>query len=117
MPNAITGTVEGTAEVNSAIKAVAGFDQIKAANRAIEAIIPYVKAGSRMLTGTMAGAWMARDAAFYNQVEYAPYQEFGTVYVEPTHAIQAAWDGHSAEVTEAYSEEIDSAISEAGFRP
>lgn len=110
-------TIEGDDEVNRALDAVADFDKVAAANRAAEAVIPYVRANTRVLTGLMSASWQAKDESFVNTVPYSIYQEYGTVYVDPTHAIQRAWNSHSDEAVKAYGAEIDSAIQKAGLEP
>ena len=107
--------VTGQAEVISAINKVRDFDVKAGATRAAAALVPAVAAGTRVYSGTLAAGWRAENGAFVNTVPYAVVQEFGSIYVEPTNAIQHAWDAGFQVITDAFAAEIESAAAEAGF--
>lgn len=107
--------VTGQAEVNAALHAVADFDVAAAEGGAVNALLPSVKAGTRRRYGILAAAWIEQQSAFVNSMPYAVVQEFGSIYVEPTNAIQQSWDSGQDAVINAFIKEIDSAAAQAGF--
>jgi hypothetical protein len=108
-------TVDGASQVSAAIDKVAEFDTVQAANLAAEKLLPYVRQNTRVFTGFLSSMWQARDGGFANPAEYAVSQEYGTLYIEPTHALIGAWEQYEGDVVSAYEEVINNAISDAGL--
>lgn len=103
--------VEGASEVQSAFNTVANFDLEKAGTDAARALLPDVRRFTRYASGYLSSGWDAEESQFINDVDYAVYQEFGTVTIDPTNAIQDSWDMNEDKVVEAYEREIDRAIA------
>ena len=104
--------VEGTSEVQSALNRVANFDVEKAGTDAARALLPDVRRFTRYSTGYLASGWDAESSQFINDVDYAVYQEFGTVVIDPTNAVQSSWDLNESAVIAAFEAEIDRAIAQ-----
>jgi hypothetical protein len=107
----VTGIPETVAAFNE-------FDDwdIEAAEQAAgEALLPEVKSGTRQDSGYMAGAWEVKGGTFLNAVEYSPFQEFGTTYVEAAEAIRKAWEAGEDKVVKAFEEQLTDDAKKAGF--
>jgi len=108
-------TVTGQAEVNKALEAVEDFDVVAAESGAVNALLPAIQSKTRRRYGILAAAWTGQASSFVNSMPYAVVQEFGSIYVEPTLAIQRSWDDGQDSVISAFNKEIYSAASKAGF--
>jgi len=108
-------TVTGVQENVTALQRADNVNVSEGSHQAALALLPYVEAGTRVFTGVMRGGWMAGGESFLNLVDYSPYQEYGTVYVAPTHAIGKAIDSHPEALTEPFEKVTDDAIRKAGF--
>lgn len=123
MPNSpISYKVEGVDETIDAFNQVRKeWDQAGAAEAAGEAILPDVRAKSRRATGAMQAGWGVQsdeeegNAVFLNTQYYYSFQEFGSVYVEPTFAIPRAFYENEDAVLQAYEDAIMEAAEDAGF--
>ena len=108
-------TITGQAETIAALLQVGDFDREAAARIAGENLIPYIAAGTRILSGMMQASWMADGEYIRNEMEYAVIQEYGSVYVTPTHAIRHAAEMYPDALIDGYSEVIEDAAEQAGF--
>lgn len=115
MDKKIELVVTGIPETVHALESLGKFDIEKAEQNAADALIPAVKAGTRTESGALAGGWIAEGGGFVNHVDYVLYQEFGTVYVEPTFAIGKAMEQEQQLVTKAFEDEIQHAADKARF--
>lgn len=117
MPAKNTGKIVilGQAEVDRALAKVEDFDVEAAESGAVNALLPAVAAKTRKQFGILAASWLGQASAFINTAPYANVQEFGSIYVEPTHAIQQSWDSDERSVINAFNTEINRAASQAGF--
>lgn len=112
--------VEGTEEVVEAFHSVKrDFSPAEAAEAAGNALLPDVKRNTRVKTGALQAAWRVdrndTGAEFINTVWYATIQEYGTDLIEPTHAVQRAWDENEQAILEAFTDEVERAGQSAGF--
>lgn len=115
MPKQIV--VEGKQEVINALNDVKEFDKDAAANNAAFALLPSVKANTRVRTGLLSASWEVEEGAFVNDVPYVVPQEFGSRYIEGSFATVRAFAEHEDEVVKAYEKEIEDAARQAGFNP
>jgi len=111
----ISVTVTGQQETTRALRQVKRFDEDEAAENAASALLPYIRDLTRKDSGRMAKGWKATDEAFINEVPYAVFQEFGTVWIEPTLALQEVWDTEGDKVAREYEKEIEHEARRAGF--
>lgn len=107
--------VTGIKENIHALDKAGDVDTETAGTEAARSLLPFIESETRTETGRMRGGWDARDSAFINTVEYSPFQEFGTVNIYPTNAIQHAMEKNEDRVIKAYEKEVDRATSKAGF--
>jgi len=115
MASGPTMVVTGIPETVDALNKVANMDMQKAETEAGRAILPTVKANTRHATGALQSSWAVEGGAFINTQDYAPFQEFGTVFVDPTFAVARAWDEKQSAVEQAFAKEIERVASQAGF--
>lgn len=108
-------TVSGIPENQRALRAVGDVDTEKAGQQSVEALLPYVERETRVNTGILRSAWNAQQNAFVNETSYAGYQEYGTQFVDPTHAIGKSLTEHGDLVEKAFETEVDNASRKAGF--
>jgi len=107
--------VTGVQENLHALAAADDINLVEGGHQAALALIPYLQSETRIATGRLRGGWQAQDDAFVNEIDYAGYQEYGTVWVTGTHAIDAAVSSHEGEITEAFERVTDDAIHKAGY--
>lgn len=98
-----------------ALNKAGDIDTKRAATDAARDLLPYVKANTREDTGRLKSGWRVDDGAFINDVEYAPFQEFGTVSVDPTYATFKAFEEHEEVAVKAFEKEQERAAKQAGF--
>ena len=104
--------VQGAREVQDAFETVANFDLEQAGTNAALAVLPDVRRFTRINSGYLRSSWDAESSNFINDAGYAVYQEFGTVEIDPTHAVYDAWEMNEEKVKEAFEREIDRAIAQ-----
>lgn len=107
--------VTGIAENQRALKDAGKVNTEKAGTEAARNLLPRVKGETRVETGALAGGWEAEKSAFVNNVEYAAFQEFGTVYVEPMNAVAKTVEKNEEVITDAFGKEVDNASRKAGL--
>ncbi len=115
MPTPGAWVVEGEEEVNRALNQVANFNVEAAGSRVADTLLPDIAAKTRVLSGALAASWQSSGAQFINTMDYSVVQEFGSIHVEPTHAIFQTWEAQAENITEVFAEEIKNAASQAGF--
>ena len=111
----VTIEVTGVEENVRALNAAGNVNVAEGSYQAGLALIPYIAAETRVLSGAMRGGWEATHEGFINEVDYSPYQEYGTIWVAPTHAIRKAIDAHPEALTKPFEKVTDDAIGKAGF--
>lgn len=107
-------SVLNVAENQRALKKAGELDTKRAGTEAAKALLPFVKDATRSETGALRSGWIA-DEGFVNEVSYAGYQEYGTMFVEPMNAIGSALEAHDDLLTEAFEKEQERAADKAGF--
>jgi nitroreductase len=107
--------VTGVAENSKALKAAGDVNTEEAGHQAALALTPYLQAATRTDTGELRSGWQAVKDSFVNEVDYAAYQEYGTVWVTGTHAIDTAVSGHEEAITKAFEKATDDATHKAGY--
>lgn len=116
MPGKFTSVrITGQAEVIAGFNKVEEFDKVEAARMSGDALLPFIRAGSRVFTGAMVGSFMMEGEYIVNEQEYAVIQEYGSIFVEPTNAIARAAEMHDDILLSGYEDRIDDAIDDAGF--
>jgi hypothetical protein len=108
-------TVTGVEANQKALKRAGEVNVGEAEHQAAVSLIPFIERGTRVESGVMRGGWEAERDAFINNVDYAGYQESGTMFVEPTHAIGKALASHGEEFLKPFDKETDDAARKAGF--
>lgn len=108
-------SIHNVAENSAALRNAGKVNVVEGGHQAAIALLPYLQQETRVLSGTMRGGWMVDQDSFLNNIDYSPYQEYGTVWVAPTNAIRTAVDGHPELITEAFEKVTDDAASKAGF--
>lgn len=109
-------TVTGIVENQRALKRAGELDVVRAATEAAQNLIPYIQARTRSGdTGRLRSGWMADNGNIINEVEYAGYEEYGTVYISPMDAIGYALEQHEDLVTKAFEKESEHAADKAGL--
>lgn len=113
--------VEGAPEVVRAFNKVDDkIADMSTAHRAeAEALLSDVQTATRQDTGELASAWrtdgIATEAQFLNDVEYANIQEFGSEFVEPTLAVQQAFEANTERTEAVYADALRDIGESAGF--
>ena len=107
--------VTGVAENVAALKAAGNVDTVEGGHQAALALIPFLQAGTRVDSGLLRSGWQAASDSFVNEVSYAGHQEYGTVYVSGSHAIDTAMSGHEDVITHAFEKATDDATHKAGY--
>lgn len=107
--------VTGVKENAKALTKASELNTVKAGTDAARDLLPFIKAETRQESGVLKGGWYVEDSAFLNMVEYAPFQEFGTVYIDPTDAIRKTIDKHEEVLTGVFEKEQERAAKQAGF--
>jgi hypothetical protein len=115
--------VEGKPEVIRAFKNVADdLKDMTSANQEVATmLLPDVRAGTRYKSGDLRNAWEAGSdaerAKFTNPLQYAIPQEFGSKRgVEPTLAVQGAFEAKGEEVNAKYERTIRDSGERAGLK-
>jgi hypothetical protein len=98
------------------------IDDLSDAHRAeADMLLPDVQSATRKDTGSLASAWrpdsIATEAQFVNDLPYAGVQEYGWSErnIEPTLAVQQAFESNEKRTEEVYADHIARAGSKAGF--
>jgi len=105
----------GQAEVIAAFNEVEDFDKQAAARAAGEALIPYIAINTRAFSGLLQASYLMQDDYISNEQDYATVQEYGSIWVSPTHAIATAAEQHPEALELGYEETINDAARQAGF--
>lgn len=107
--------VTGVPENQRALAKAGEIDLEKANEQAASDLIPFIRRETPVDTGTMQGSWDTDKGAFINEVDYAGYVEYGTMFTFGAHAIQKAIDEHEDELLKPFDKETDRAARKAGF--
>lgn len=112
--------VEGIPEAQQAFEDVKrGLDKAALAEAAGQELLPSVRRYTRRDSGALLAGWdvepSADAAMIVNAQDYMPYQEFGTEFIDPMHAVSQAWEHSEEDVLRAYDEGIKAVAEDAGF--
>jgi hypothetical protein len=113
--------VEGAPEAQRAFNKVADkIDDLSDAHRTeAEALLSDVQSATRQDTGELSSAWradgIATEAQFLNDMPYANIQEYGSRYVEPTLAVQQAFEANTERTEAVYADALRDIGESAGF--
>lgn len=109
-------TVDNIPANQRALKQAGELDTVRAGTEAARDMLPFIEAETRVgETGRLRAAWRADDSAFINETDYAAYQEFGTVSIEPMGAIQKAVDRREETLRRPFEKESERAADKAGL--
>lgn len=115
--------VEGQKEVARAFDKVSDdLEDMTRVNQGVaEMLLPDVRAGTRYREGMLRNAWEAgadeTRAKFENPLQYAVPQEFGSKRgVEPTLAVQGAFEAKGEEINARYADAIRDSGEKAGLK-
>ena len=114
-------SVEGAPEVQRAFNKVDDkiADLSKAHQAEAEMLLSDVQSATRHDTGALASSWrtdgIATEARFLNEQPYASIQEFGSLTIEPTYAVQKAFEANTERTEAVYADALRDIGQSAGF--
>ena len=112
MPDKSRIDIQGADEVARAFDKFSGaMDDMSDINAEIgQALIGDVRNNTRVKSGDLRASWETSgdplEAQFSNSQSYAVVQEFGSKQVDPTLAVQRAFEANESAVTQAYESGI-----------